>query len=147
MHSYISIAIIMKNAIIIIMAVVVVALGYYAYVNRQIITSGMPTPAAEQGTPLVAEPGAAVYTIVYENNKFTPAALTIKAGDTVVFKNNHSGPISVGSNPHPLHTSFPDFSSGAIASGFNYRFTFAEPVVVNYHNHFNPSVVGQIIVK
>ena len=137
----------MKNAIIIIMAVVVVALGYYVYVNRQIITSGMPTPATEQqGSPAAAQPGAIVYTVVYENNKFTPATLTIKAGDTVVFLNKHTGPISIASNPHPLHTSFPALRSD-IAPGFSYRFTFTEPATVGYHNHFNPSVTGQIIVK
>lgn len=50
-------------------------------------------------------------------------------------------------NPHPIHTSYPKLESGTIEPGASYTFTASEKTTINYHNHFNPGVGGQIIVE
>lgn len=90
---------------------------------------------------------AAAKVVVYENSAFTPAVLTISVGDKVIFKNNHIAPIRLASNPHPIHTSFPEFDSDTLAPGESYEFTFGKPMTLSYHNHFNPVIGGKIIVQ
>ncbi len=104
-----------------------------------------PPPAQPAITP--PPPTSSVVTVSYENNSFNPANLTLKVGDMVKFVNNHSFDIQVESNPHPIHTSMPDFSSGRLPPGGTFEFTFTAPVSFSFHNHFNPGAQGRITVE
>ena len=85
--------------------------------------------------------------VTYENNSFSPSLITISQGTNVRFVNRSTADIRISSNPHPTHTSYPDLESGRLAPGENYQIIFEEAMTVNYHNHFNPSATGKIIVK
>ena len=97
-------------------------------------------------TPPVAE--SAAKTITYTDSGFSPTALTIKVGDTVVFKNNGGEDFWPASGPHPTHTNYPEFDAKkAISSGGSYSFTFTRTGSWKYHNHLNPGSTGTITVQ
>jgi plastocyanin len=88
-----------------------------------------------------------VHQVSYDGTKFSPASLTVKVGDIVVFKNNSSGPFRVASDPHPTHTNYPEFDSKTpVAAGQTYEFKFTKIGSWGYHNHMNPSATGTIKV-
>lgn len=102
-----------------------------------------PTPTP---TPPVVAP--ATKTITYTDSGFSPATLTIKAGDTVLFKNSGSRDFWPASAPHPTHTNYPEFDAKrGIAPGATYSFTFTRVGSWKYHNHLNPTTNGTITVQ
>ncbi len=104
-------------------------------------STSAPTP-----TPPVVAP--TTKTITYTDNGFSPAALTIKAGDTVLFKNNGSKDLWPASAPHPTHTNYPEFDAKrGIAPGATYSFIFTRVGSWKYHNHLNPASIGTITVQ
>ena len=111
----------------------------------------MPTASpASTSTPTQTPPvvAPATKTITYTDSGFSPATLTIKAGDTVLFKNNGSKDFWPASAPHPTHTNYPEFDAKkGIAPGASYSFTFTRIGSWKYHNHLNPTANGTITVQ
>lgn len=94
--------------------------------------------------------------VSYTDSGFSPSVLTIKKGDTVVFKNSASVEVRVASNPHPIHNGYPTTggcvsstfdSCSSIAPGQSWSFKFDIVGSWGYHNHFNPGEGGTIIVQ
>ncbi|MEX2012508.1 MAG: cupredoxin domain-containing protein [Patescibacteria group bacterium] len=105
-------------------------------------TTPSTTPPAE--TP----PPATSATVTYSASGFSPATLTVAKGTKVIFSNSASSGLWVSSDPHPTHTDYPGFDSQkSIANGQSYEFTFDRVGSWGYHNHFNPSQTGTIIVN
>ena len=103
-------------------------------------------PAAE--TP--STPEAMMANVTYSNNAVSPAELTVKAGTKVSFKNDSTSAIRLSRNPHPAHTGsteFAGFDTALLDAGKTYDFTFAVKGTLTYHNHFNPGVMGKIVVE
>jgi plastocyanin len=109
------------------------SLGAGIEINKNPIVIGGPAVAAKE--------------VVYANNALAPAELRVKAGDRVIFRNNHVSVIRLSSDPHPIHTSFREFDSDTLQPGETYEFVFMKPMTLEYHNHFNPGVGGKIIVE
>ncbi len=103
-------------------------------------------PAAEtQSTP-----EAMMATVTYKDNAVSPAELKVKAGTKVSFKNDSTAAIRLSRNPHPAHTGsteFGGFDTDVLAAGGMYEFTFSAPGTLTYHNHFNPGVMGKVVVE
>src|SRR3989338_4537211 len=75
-------------------------------------------------------------TITYSDNGYSPQIVTIKMGQTVIFKNESSGPMWTASNPHPIHTLYQDFDARrSYDPGESYCFTFLKKGEWQYHNH------------
>ena len=90
----------------------------------------------------------AVREVDFDGSNFSPSTLTIKAGDTVVFKNKGNSDFWPASNPHPTHTDYPGFDAlGPVAPGQFYQFQFNKVGTWGYHDHLNPSARGTIIVQ
>ncbi len=88
-----------------------------------------------------------VFETSYNGTAFAPSTLTIKAGDTVVFKNNSTKSFWPASGPHPAHTLYPEFDAKkAIAPGQSYQFKFLKVGEWPFHDHLNPSAFGKITV-
>jgi len=101
-------------------------------------TQGSSTAGQQQQTPTVA----------YNDQGFTPAVLTVKAGTAVTFVNQSSGTMWVASNPHPTHTDLPGFDEHtAVPNGGTYTYTFVKAGTWGYHNHVNPSDGGTVVVQ
>ncbi len=107
-----------------------------------------PTPPRfSDETDIGGGPEVEVRQVLYDGSSFSPASLTIKAGDIVVFKNNSTTAFWPASAPHPTHTDYPEFDAKkAIPAGGLFQFKFTKVGTWGYHNHLNSSVFGKIIV-
>jgi plastocyanin len=87
-------------------------------------------------------------TIVYSDSGFSPGSITVKVGDTVMFKNDSAGGMWVASAPHPVHTDYPEFDAKKIYNkGEIYSFTFQKVGTWKFHNHVKPSHFGSVTVQ
>ena len=94
--------------------------------------------------------------IVFKNSGYAPEALTIKIGQTVVFKNESDQPTWPASAMHPTHNGYPT-TGGCIGSVFDacgevvpggaWSFQFDQKGSWKYHDHLNPSSKGTIVVE
>jgi len=108
--------------------------------------AAIDSPPTGSGSGTTTSPGGNL--VVYTDAGYSPATLTIKSGDTVVFRNESSGEVWVASNPHPVHTDYPGFDSKKpLAKGEEYSFTFEKTGRFGYHNHLNPSQGATIVVQ
>jgi plastocyanin len=85
--------------------------------------------------------------VVYNGTSYSPAELSIKVGDVVVFKNASTKAFWPASAPHPQHTNYPEFDpKRAIAAGGSWEFKFLKAGTWPYHDHLTPTVFGRIVV-
>lgn len=103
------------------------------------------------------------HTVEINSSGFVPETLTISAGETVTFVNNlHLSSSWPASAVHPTHRIYPGSDIGkcgtteepeifdacrGLEPGETYSFTFNEEGKWRYHDHFNPSTTGTIIVQ
>ena len=100
--------------------------------------------------------------VFYTDSGFSPQELTIRAGETVTFRNEGSRQTWPASDIHPTHTLYPGSgiqqcgspeassifdSCKRIASGEEWSFTFGEKGSWRYHDHTLPGHRGTIIVE
>lgn len=108
----------------------------------------VPTPTPTP-TPEIESPKE--YIILIDGNGYQNKNPVIKTGDTVTFINKDNKLHWPGADPHPTHSSYPDFDSlGGISNNQSYSFTFTEPGLYYYHDHLFPlelGTVGIITVK
>lgn len=151
-----------KNNIVILLAIAVVVLaGAFFFVSDK----SAPFPDGESvdqdadvggQSPQVVPGSQETFTVSYTDSGFSPRSITVKSGDTVVFKNNGAGAFWLGSDPHPLHNNYPTtggcisstFDSCArVTSGQSFSFVFDVAGSWGYHNHLNPSQRGTVVVQ
>jgi|SRR3989344_3083009 len=80
-------------------------------------------------------------------NGFSPQTLTIKKGDAVAWVNQGGDAATVNSDPHPTHDLHRFLNLGEFPSESSVEVTFNEVGTFGYHNHFNPSQTGTIVVQ
>lgn len=102
---------------------------------------GIGTKDQQQQTPNPAD------TITLTNNGFSPETLTILKGATVTWINNSGSEATVNSDPHPLHTAYPPLNLGQFNDGDTLQLSFNKPGRYGYHNHFDATQTGTIIVQ
>lgn len=100
------------------------------------------------------------HTVTYNGTSFSPATVTVHAGDTVNFVSTGGG-MWVASDVHPSHTDYDGTSRAThcaagytgpapfdqCASGSSYSFTFTKTGTYPYHNHVNAGATGTVIVQ
>ena len=97
--------------------------------------------ASAAALPVLASRAAAqtTHTIQIQNFAFAPAAITIAAGDTVVFTNLDSAP----------HTASADggvWDTGRLDQGGSVSITFSSPASFTYFCAFHPNMRGSITI-
>jgi plastocyanin len=135
-----------KTGKVVAIIVVVVLLGIGSYVlllaaaddDRTPTTSQTPAPADVQ------QPARA--SIVYTTDGFSPADVSIKAGESIRITNEAGRPMQLHSDPHPQHTLEPELNVGTVQSGESMTFTLTQMGDWGYHDHLNPSMTGVIHV-
>ena len=86
--------------------------------------------------------------VTVTDSGYSPNTLTIKAGTTVTFKNESGIAIWPASDPHPIHTDYPEFDARRpYEQGASYSFTFERKGQWKYHDHLSPNRRGLIIVE
>ena len=149
----------MKNSKILITAVVVLAViglgaNFIAKAPRQKPAGGLDVKNSEQTIPNQA--AVSENLVIYTDSGYSPKSLTIKKGETVVFKNESSRGMWTASAMHPTHNGYPT-TGGCLGSTFDeceaiqpggswsFKFDFAGSW--GYHNHVSASHFGKIIVE
>lgn len=151
-----------------IVAILIVAGAWYALsANKASAPSGMALEQAATGTQsatvtLGDAPAAATVTLT--DAGFSPASVTVNAGDTVRFVNQSSGGMWIGSDEHPTHTEYDGTTTRehcaagantngtfdectAAAKGATWDYTFEKSGSFGYHNHVGASKTGTVIVN
>lgn len=83
-----------------------------------------------------------------EDNQFNPKNIQINQGQTVSFENNGKTSKWPASNIHPTHAIYPEFDpKKGIKPGEVWEFKFDKSGKWRYHDHLNPEITGEIIVK
>lgn len=78
---------------------------------------------------------------------FEPVTITISAGSQVAWTNRSGAEVTVSSDVHPTHLLYPFLNLGNFTDGSSVSVTFDKPGTYTYHNHFNPTQKGTVIVK
>jgi plastocyanin len=157
-----------STAVAVIVVVVIVA-GAAWYFLQPSATNNVQTNVTETGS--AAEAGTSTstttpatnntVTVLYGANGFSPSTVTIHTGDTVTFVDNGADQMWVASAPHPTHTGYDGTSesvhcaagySGPLpfdqcSAGTTFSFTFTKAGTWAYHNHFNSSAHGTVVVQ
>lgn len=142
-------------AAVVLMLLLAIAGAYLLGYNRKTVSSNIsPTPSSAlvpsgTGSPsaMPSSTAATQHEVTFTSSGFTPATITIKAGDTVVWINQSGAPATVNSDPHPTHTDYPPLNLGTFGNGATLSLTFPKAGTYGYHNHLNPVQKGTVIVK
>ena len=81
------------------------------------------------------------HTVTIDATSFTPANLTIRAGDTVIWVNKDVLPHTA------TESAKKGFDSGMLATGASWKRTFAAKGDVNYVCAYHPTMKGRVRVK
>jgi plastocyanin len=103
------------------------------------------SPATTQATPTTVAAGGGTATtagtqVEIKNFSFSPASLTVKAGDTVTWTNNDTATHTVTADDN-------SFTSSDLAPGASFKHTFAKPGTVAYHCSIHPSMTATVVVQ
>jgi plastocyanin len=152
-------------AIILLILVIFVGGGYFVvrHANNaqpasipQVIPTNTPFPSPTASAPSITSasnsptPQAmkeSSTTVIVTASGFQPQTITISAGQTIMWINKSGDDVSIDSDPHPVHTSYPPLNIGVVANGATASLTFSKIGTYHYHNHLNPSETGTIIVQ
>ena len=85
--------------------------------------------------------------VTVSSSGFSPDTLTVKAGTRVMWTNKSGSAISVNSDTHPTHKLFPQLNLGEVPSGASISLIFDRAGTYKYHNHYNPSQAGTVVVE
>lgn len=79
---------------------------------------------------------------------FVPSAIIISKGTKVTWVNTDTGPHRIASNPYPDHTELPSLDSKeALGPETTYTYTFNETGTFGYHDHYQPTTNGTVVVE
>ena len=165
-----------KNIVIaLILVLVILGGGYFLFigntevpleentqVNNEPINNSNNLPQGDENLNEEDPVTTKSYEIVYTDNGYAPSEITIKAGDTVTFKNESSRNVWTASAMHPSHTVYAGTSLQQHCSqeineafdeckdsktGESWSFTFKKTGTWGYHNHSFASHFGKVIVQ
>lgn len=162
----------MKNAVLAVIVIALVALGIYAFsMNRAAApTGGVPAESALQGATTTPEAsagedgGPAFATVTLTENGFSPSTVTVARGETVRFINDSARGMWVASDEHPTHTDYDGTSTrehcadgapsgstfdqcAAVEKGEFWDYTFEKSGTFSFHNHVGATNTGTVVVR
>lgn len=136
----------MKKLLIISIALILITGAWYMLKPQPVPTNLTQNDSKQQTTETNQAENS--NQVAYTSSGFSPSTLTVKIGSTVTFVNNSNKKMWVASNPHPIHTDFPDFDAKkGYHPGESYSFTFSESGTYKYHNHLSSFSSGVVVVK
>ena len=132
-----------------------VAGAVYAGYSSTLSPSASPMPSVQTPsvTNPIVDPTKIEETMLKEfmveitSSGYAPSILTIGVGDTVTWTYTGDKSSNVSSDPHPEHTTYPPLNLGMFKAGQSQSLKFDTAGSYTYHNHFNSSQTGTIIVK
>lgn len=159
-----------KTAWIAVAVVLLLAFAWYAFSAKQAAapaetattTSESLSPQTDEEQPVADPVFAALVTLT--DSGFSPASVTVQAGDTVRFVNQSSRGMWVATDEHPTHTEYDGTSTrehcidglntnGSFdqcqqaQAGSFWEYTFEKRGTFGFHNHVGASNTGTIVVE
>ncbi len=132
-----------KNKVVMwagIAVIVVLFLGVVGYIRHSSSDSQPSSPAAQKALTAQVEITA---------DGFVPQTLTVPAGTKVTWTNKDSSPHRVASNPYPENNGLPglDSKDPPIGPNATYSYTFTTSGSFGYHDQYQPTTNGEIVVQ
>jgi plastocyanin len=125
-----------SNQLLLVMATVILLL--------LLLTLGRHQPKAA----LYTAPTPAIAKVSLTNNGFSPASVTVKAGNIVEWtSHDETQTHQVAANPLQVHSELPSLVSSQLGQGAVYRFKFTKPGTYHYHDEINPTLNGTVVVQ
>ena len=87
-----------------------------------------------------------IWNIIYANDIFDPASITIQKGDSVIFVDQGASSALIESDPHPAHSGNAELNLGMLNVGKSLSAQMNSVGTWGYHNDLNTSQTGTIIV-
>lgn len=158
-----------KIAWIAVAVILLLTFAWYAFSAQQAAaptetaTTTSETLSVETEEQPVADPEFAML-VTLTDSGFSPATVTVRAGETVRFVNQSSRGMWIGADEHPTHTEYDGTSTREhcadglntndsfdqcqqAASGSFWEYTFKKPGTFGFHNHVGASSIGTVIVE
>jgi plastocyanin len=152
-----------RNSISIVVLIIIIAGGWY-FLSKA--PGGEPSEATTSQVPVIGEIVADTVvtsgaTVMYTDQGFSPASITIEQGQTVTWINRSSKDMWVASAMHPTHmvydgTTLKEHCATNAETSFDachvfspaapYSFTFDKVGTWKYHDHIDASKFGTVIV-
>lgn len=86
-------------------------------------------------------------TVILTEDGFVPDEIVIAPGSSVTWVNQAGKTATVDSGPHPAHTDYASLNLGSFNSGETLTLTFDTKGKFEFHNHFDESQAGTVIVE
>ena len=140
----------MNKTLIALIVVVILGGGYFLLSSNKTEDSvTIPLVTATPTASTSASPSAKIEEniVTVTTTGFEPQTLRIKAGTKVTWENKSGQAVTVNSDPHPAHTSWPFLNLGSFADGSSVSITFDKAGTYTYHNHFDASMKGTVVVS
>lgn len=134
-----------KKILILILAIVVVGSLVYLINNKSKVTPTSQTPKVATTPQPIKANNEVIITV--KKTGFEPASLKIKKGQRVVWINKSVDKVTVNSDNHPTHLLYAPLNLGEFKDGSSVQLVFEKSGTFGYHNHYNPSQTGEIIVE
>lgn len=132
----------MKKDVLVLILLIVLCVLFFAY--QYFFRSDSPPILEAKPTAEVPE-DAVVITL--SKDGFSPDEISIKAGDSVVFRSVAGEPFWPASNLHPSHALYPEFDpQEPVQPDAVWGFTFTKVGEWKYHDHLAPYFTGVITV-
>lgn len=133
-----------KLVVSVIVVVILIAGGIFLLTkNNAMNMQNMPAQSTgeEQTNQNNAQPeNAAKNAVTIQNYAFSPATITVKAGDSVTWTNQDS-------TGHSATADDGSFDTGVLANGQSKSVTFSNPGTYTYHCSVHPYMKGTVIVQ
>ena len=133
----------MRKSMLLVIIIVLILVGGALALNHKSANTPPASQSQSQTNTTSSNQASATGSIDIRNMMFTPSQITVQKGGTVTWTNNDS----------MTHTVVDDLSnvggpsSGDIAPGATYSFTFNKTGSFQYHCSIHPSMRGTIVVK
>ncbi len=105
-----------------------------------VLSTARPVEAKDAKDPIKDPNAPRSYTVSIRGGAFTPAKLTIRAGDTVVWVNGDD-------RDHTVTAVDGSFNSGNIGPGGSFTVRFAKPGNISYSCTLHPRMRGTVSVQ
>lgn len=110
-------------------------------------TTGQETKVSNVINPPFSQAKVSLPIINYTKNGFEPSEIIVRLGTKVTWNNLSDKDIEINSSKHPTHEDYPQLNLNKVASKGSASLIFNEPGTFKYHNHLNPSQIGQVKVE